>query len=155
MAENPLRNLAPNVAREMARQYLQSTIRKGSRLDDPATLADYLSDVALETTEHFVIVAVDSRLRVIARRTVAHGGQTQVSISPREVFRAALELGANAIFIAHNHPSGDPEPSADDLALTQLLIAAGTLIGVQVMDHIVLTPGEYVSLRQTEPRMFA
>jgi len=67
---------------------------------------------------------------------------------PREVFKAALLANAAAIILTHNHPSGDPTPSADDMALTRRLAEAGTLIGVEVLDHIIVGDGRYFSFRE-------
>jgi DNA repair protein RadC len=69
-------------------------------------------------------------------------------VHPREVFRPALAAGGAAIVAVHNHPSGDPEPSSEDLAVTRRLIEAGTLLGVPLLDHVVVGLGSYVSLRE-------
>ena len=69
-------------------------------------------------------------------------------VHPREVFKAALLANAASIVLAHNHPSGDPAPSPDDVALTRRLVDAGRLLGVEVLDHIVIGEGRYVSVRE-------
>ena len=69
-------------------------------------------------------------------------------VHPREVFKAAMLANAAAIVLAHNHPSGDPTPSPDDMALTRRLVDAGRLIGVDVLDHIVIGDGRHVSFRE-------
>jgi DNA repair protein RadC len=69
-------------------------------------------------------------------------------VHPREVFQEAIVSRAASLVLFHNHPSGDPEPSAEDLALTRRLVSAGTLLGIQVLDHLILGAGRYVSLKE-------
>jgi DNA repair protein RadC len=85
---------------------------------------------------------------LIGRRLISTGCLTASLVHPREVFKVAVDLRAAAIVLYHNHPSGDPEPSAEDLALTRRLSAAGTLMGIEVLDHVVLGSGRYVSLKE-------
>jgi DNA repair protein RadC len=68
-------------------------------------------------------------------------------VHPREVFRAALRHAAASIILVHNHPSGDPEPSGDDIALTRRLVEAGSLLGIEVLDHLIIGHGRFVSLK--------
>lgn len=76
------------------------------------------------------------------------GCLTASLVHPREVFREALAARAAALVLFHNHPSGDPEPSAEDLSLTRRLVSAGTLLGIEVLDHLVLGAGRFVSLKE-------
>jgi DNA repair protein RadC len=99
-------------------------------------------------TEHFGAVLLDSQHRVIRTSVVAVGTLNATIVEPRDVFREAIAGGAAAVLVFHNHPSGDPSPSPDDLALTRRLAAAGTLMGVDVVDHLVLGDARYVSLRE-------
>jgi DNA repair protein RadC len=103
--------------------------------------------------ERFLSVAVDVKSRPIVLTVVAEGSADSCPVDLREVFRAAIAEGATAVLVAHNHPSGDPTPSAEDLALTERLIEAAAILGLQVLDHVIvarpLGPGEhgdYVSL---------
>lgn len=99
--------------------------------------------------EHFVVVLLDVRHGVIACNTVSVGSVSSTLVHPREVFKPALIAGASAILVSHNHPTGDPEPSAEDLVVTKRLTAAGTLLGVEVLDHIIIGngTGRWVSLK--------
>lgn len=97
--------------------------------------------------EHCRIVILDVRNRVRAIHTVSVGTLTSSLVHPREVFRPAILAGANAIVISHNHPSGDPTPSREDLVLTERLAAAGQLLGIEVMDHIITGEGRFISIR--------
>jgi DNA repair protein RadC len=98
--------------------------------------------------ETFVAIHLDSKLRVLSAEVVAIGTLSATLVHPREVFKGALLSNAASIVVAHNHPSGDPTPSPEDLALTQTLIRAGELLGVAVHDHLII--GETtLSLRET------
>jgi len=104
-------------------------------------------DLELARREHFVAFLLDARNRVLARETISVGTLSASLVHPREVFAPAIERRAAALIVVHNHPSGDPEPSADDLALTRRLVQAGILIGIEVLDHLVIGHGSYVSLK--------
>ena len=98
--------------------------------------------------EHFGIVLLDSKHRLIRTAVVAIGGLNATSVEPREVFREAAIGRAAAIVVFHNHPSGDPTPSPADVDLTRRLVAAGVLMGIDVVDHIVLGDVRYCSLKE-------
>ena len=80
-------------------------------------------------------------------REVARGGRTACQVDPAEVFRFLVSQSASGAIFVHNHPSGDPEPSAQDLELTERLVAAGSLLGIRILDHVVVGSGRYTSLR--------
>ena len=110
-----------------------------------AALAALLQD---EPGEVFAILCLSTKHRVIAYHEVSRGTLAATLVHPREVFKAALLANAAAIIVTHNHPSGDPTPSADDMALTTRLVDAGQLIGVEVLDHIIVGDGRYFSFRE-------
>ena len=99
--------------------------------------------------EHCLLVALDTRHRLIEVTTVSVGTAGHTFMSPREVFRDALLTGASAIFLAHNHPSGDASPSADDRRVTRRLAEAAATIGVELLDHLVIGDPDWVSLART------
>jgi DNA repair protein RadC len=99
--------------------------------------------------EQFGIVLLDAKLRVVRTAVLAVGGQDGSIIQPRDVFREAAIGGAAAIVVFHTHPSGDPTPSPDDVDLTRRLVAAGVLMGIDVVDHVVLGDSRYWSFRET------
>jgi DNA repair protein RadC len=99
--------------------------------------------------ERFVVASLTRKHAVIAVEVVAVGTLDALLVHPREVFKAAIRRSAAAVLVAHNHPSGDPTPSAEDHALTRRLLEAGEVVGVQVLDHLVIGAGRYVSLRET------
>jgi DNA repair protein RadC len=94
--------------------------------------------IAHAEVEHFLALALDTRQRVIAVVTIGQGTLSACPVSPADAFRALLREAAAATVFVHNHPSGDPSPSAEDLALTARLVSAGALLGVKVLDHVVL-----------------
>jgi DNA repair protein RadC len=102
--------------------------------------------------EQFGIVLLDARHRVMRTAVLAVGTLNSLGVEPRDVFREAAIGGATAIVIFHNHPSGDPTPSPEDVALTRRLVAAGLLIGIDVVDHLVLGDARYWSIKETRLR---
>jgi DNA repair protein RadC len=112
--------------------------------DDAAALVVPLLD-GLDR-EHCLLVTLDVKHRVIGCATVSVGSVDHTFMAPREVYRDALLAGASAIVLAHNHPSGDPTPSADDRQVTRRLAQAGATLGVELLDHLVVGAGEWVSL---------
>lgn len=107
-----------------------------------------LADLRCEDREHFVVFDVNVRNRVIARRIVHIGTLSGVEVHPREVFKPAIVNSASAIIVAHNHPSGDPSPSRQDVEMTERLREVGTLLGIPVLDHLVFASEGYVSLAE-------
>ena len=96
--------------------------------------------------EHCLLVALDVRHRVLEVSTVSVGSVDHTFMGPREIYRDALLAGASAIFLAHNHPSGDATPSADDRRVTRRLAQAGAAIGVDLLDHLIIGRPEWTSL---------
>jgi DNA repair protein RadC len=98
--------------------------------------------------ETFHALLLDGKHRLQRRHRVSEGTLTSSLVHPREVFGPAIREGAAALIVVHNHPSGDPEPSAEDLSVTRRLIEAGALLGVPLLDHVVVTDERYVSIRE-------
>lgn len=107
-----------------------------------------LQDFRDRPTEHFVALYLNTRNHLLRQEVVAIGGLNASAVQPRDVFAPALRLGAAAVIVAHNHPSGDVRPSQEDLQVTRQLHAAGRLLGIELLDHLVLAPRRYLSLRQ-------
>jgi DNA repair protein RadC len=104
--------------------------------------------------EHLVALCLDTRHRLIAQKTVSSGILNGTLAHPRELFKTAIMHHAHAMIVAHNHPSGDPSPSPEDISLTQRLIAAGELLQIELLDHIILGNNNYTSLRETHSRLW-
>jgi DNA repair protein RadC len=97
--------------------------------------------------EHFLVLCLDTRNRLIDRKLVSIGSLDTSIVHPREVFKEAVSSCAASVIFAHNHPSGDPEPSKEDVELTKRLAKAGEIMGIDVLDHIVVCDKSYVSLK--------
>ena len=134
---------------ELGRRTLTRVGRERIQITSPRILAEMLlPQYGSRAVEHFGIVLLDTKHRVL-RTTIMTVGTVDASIvHPREIFREAASAGAAAIVLFHNHPSGDPEPSQDDVALTRRLVAAGVLMGIDVVDHVILADARYCSLRE-------
>ena len=121
----------------------------GRKVSTPADSAAVFTTMFQdEASEVFAILCLSTKHRIIAYHEVSRGSLDSTHVHPREVFKAAILANAAAIVLAHNHPSGDPTPSPDDITLTRRLVDAGRLIGVDVLDHIVIGDGRHVSFRE-------
>jgi len=101
-----------------------------------------------ELAEVFYVLTLNSQSRVVSAQEVTRGILNSSLVHPREVFRLAIAEGAAGIILVHNHPSGDPTPSADDRAITRQLVDAGKLLDIPVYDHVVIGNGRYVSFAE-------
>ena len=118
-------------------------------LGDPERLIGYLTAVlAREKIEQFRILFLDASDRLIADEAQARGTVNHTPVYPREVVRRALELEAAAIILVHNHPSGDPTPSREDLAMTTQVVEAACVLGIAVRDHVIVGNGRWTSFRE-------
>ena len=104
----------------------------------------YINDMK---QEHFLVLYLDQSFHELGVECISHGGTTNVIADPRVIFKRALDLGATCIVLGHNHPSGNPRPSKDDRMLTQKIDAAGKLLDIAVIDHIVIGKERYYSFR--------
>ena len=98
--------------------------------------------------EHFRAILLDTKNQVLGVETVSVGSLDSSLVHPREVFKGAVKRSAAAIILVHNHPSGDPTPSGDDIRITRQLIQAGRIMGIEVLDHLILGEGRYLSFRE-------
>jgi DNA repair protein RadC len=132
------------LVRDRALRHHAKQIRSPS--DAAALVREYLAGA---DREHFVVLCLDSQHKVTGIHTVSIGGLANAPVHPREVFKVAILSTAAAVILAHNHPSGNPEPSRDDILITEQLRAAGRLLGIEVLDHVIVTEdGDFVSLRE-------
>jgi DNA repair protein RadC len=114
--------------------------------DDIARLLQ--GEMELLEQEELRLLTLDTKHRVLAQTTLYRGTVSSASARVAEVFREAVRRNASAIALAHNHPSGDPEPSTDDIAFTRAVVEAGALLEVRLLDHLVFGHGRFVSLRE-------
>lgn len=134
----------------MKRLALKGRSVTGAQIGAPAELYAVIApDLRDAAQEVFVVIALDTRNRVLCVIEIARGGMAQCVVDPKLVFASGLLAGASALAIAHNHPSGDATPSQEDIALTRALIAGGKLLALPVVDHLVVGPNDFTSLRNT------
>lgn len=138
---------ALEIGRRLAREELAERPRI-AQPDDIAALVQ--AEMSVLEQEQLRILLLDTRNRVLAVRTLYTGSLNQSTVRVAEVFKAAIRENAAAIVVVHNHPSGDPAPSPEDVRVTQDLVSAGKLLDVEVLDHVVIGRGQHgwVSLRQ-------
>ena len=115
------------------------------RFTAPAQIFELFRDLYNETKEHFVTLHLDGKNKILCKDPVSIGSLNQSIVHPREVFKTALLSNAAAIILVHNHPSGDPSASKQDIAITNRLKEAGEIMGVNVLDHIIIGDGTYFS----------
>ncbi|MGF7229038.1 MAG: JAB domain-containing protein [Candidatus Saccharibacteria bacterium] len=115
------------------------------KLLNTADILPLLDDITTHRQEHFIVLSIDSGRRLINKRVVFIGTVDTVMAHPREVYGGAVADFAAGIIVAHNHPSGDPTPSKQDIATTQQLVAAGQILGVKLIDHIIVAEREHYS----------
>lgn len=145
----PARAAQVLAAVELGRRTLTRGGRQRAQLRSPRAVAELLlPQYGSRSVEHFGVVLLDTRRRVLRTTIVSVGTLDASIVHPREIFREATAAGAAALVLFHNHPSGDPEPSADDVQLTRRIMAAGVLMGIDVIDHVILADVRYCSLRE-------
>jgi DNA repair protein RadC len=101
-----------------------------------------------ETREHFIVLLLSTKSHVLATPTISIGSLNASIVHPRELFREVINHSAASIILAHNHPSGDPTPSSEDIGLTRKLVDAGKILEIPVLDHIIIGDNKYVSLKE-------
>ncbi|AUJ26128.1 hypothetical protein A21D_03088 [Virgibacillus dokdonensis] len=115
----------------------------------PEDGADYImEDMRVLNQEHFVALFLNTKNQVIHRQTIFIGSLNASIVHPREVFREAVKRSAASIIVAHNHPSGDPTPSREDIHVTRRLVESGKMIGIELMDHLIIGNRKFVSLKE-------
>jgi DNA repair protein RadC len=106
------------------------------------------SSIKDKTKEHFKLILLNTRNKVIGISTVSIGTLNSNLVHPREVFKEAISHSAASVVLVHNHPSGDPEPSEDDLTITKRLVEAGKILGIEVIDHIIISKNGFFSFKE-------
>ena len=137
---------------EMSRRVLLQKMRKRDVMNNPETVKQFLQlQMGAYPQEVFAVVFMDAQYRLLSFQEMFKGTLNQTSVYPREVVKLALEQGAAAVILAHNHPSGDVRPSAADSALTRTLQTALSMVDVKVLDHIIVGPGIHWSMAERSP----
>jgi DNA repair protein RadC len=137
-------------ALELGRRTLTHRAVDRPQFRSPKDVARYLMpEYGCRPTEQFGVVLLDTKHRVLKTTVLTVGTLDSSPVHPREVFREAASGAAAALVLFHNHPSGDPTPSSQDIALSRRLVAAGTLMGIEVLDHVILGESRYCSLKES------
>jgi len=131
---------------ELGRRLLQN--KQSTLLLSPKDVWEEMKGIRDNKKEHFVIFFLDSRNQEIKREIISVGSLNANLVHPREVFEPAVGNLAAQIILAHNHPSGDPEPSEDDLTITKRLVEAGKIMGIEISDHIIVVKDGYFSFKE-------
>ncbi|MGE5554481.1 MAG: RadC family protein [Betaproteobacteria bacterium] len=134
---------------ELGRRLLALGPEERQPLRSPSDVAALvMPELRFLSQEHFRVVLLDAKNQVLALELVSIGTLNSSLVHPRELFRRAIQACAAGVILVHNHPSGDPTPSAEDLALTRRLVEAGKLLGIEVLDHLIVGDNRYVSLKE-------
>ncbi|MFA5576208.1 MAG: DNA repair protein RadC [Tissierellaceae bacterium] len=119
------------------------------KINEPASIANlYMDEMRFFQKEHFRIALLDTKNQIIVTEEISIGTLNASIVHPRDVFKAAIKRNANAMILIHNHPSGDPKPSNEDINITRRLVDAGNLIGIKVLDHIIIGDNRYISFKE-------
>ena len=127
---------------------------KKTVVDSPEAVYKMLKNILLiedeidRDKEHFWVIHLNNRNTIKCMELVSLGSMTATIVHPREVFTRAIALRSASLIIAHNHPSGDVQPSAQDIELTERLVQAGDILSIDIVDHLVITPDEFYSFKQ-------
>lgn len=134
---------------ELGRRISQMVPEERTAIRSPGDAAQFvMEEMRYLTQEHFVCLFLNTKNRVIDKECIFIGSLNTSVVHPREVFREAIRRSAAGVICIHNHPSGDPSPSREDLDVTARLVEAGRIIGVELLDHIIIGDGSYVSLKE-------
>jgi DNA repair protein RadC len=133
----------------LSRRVMGERLRHGMLFANPRQIYDhYHGALRDKKREMFLVVLLDARHRVLGEEIVSEGSLTSSIVHPREVFLPAVRESAGAMVLVHNHPSGDPRPSDEDVAVTRRLVHAAELLGIRVLDHVIVGDGSYASFKE-------
>ncbi len=145
----PAKALQLQASIELGRRIARSKLPETVKITCPQDVADLLmEEMRHYREEQFVCLFLNTKNHVIGRQTLSIGSLNASIVHPREVFKAAIRRSSASILCAHNHPSGDPAPSAEDLQLTKRLAEAGQLLGIELLDHLVIGDSSFISLKE-------
>lgn len=145
----PAKAIELKAAIELGRRIMRLEKSSNFVVRRPQDVASFVMDeLRFLTKEHFVCLFLNVKNHVIGKTTLSIGTINASLVHPREVFQSAIKAGAASIICAHNHPSGDPTPSIEDIQLTSRLVQAGGIIGIDILDHIIIGDNQFISLKE-------
>ncbi|MFN3652645.1 MAG: RadC family protein [Armatimonadota bacterium] len=134
---------------ELAKRVAATSDEVKPVIRSPADVAQLMmSELRYEAREHLFALVLDARNQVRHRRRISTGTLTESLVHPREVFKEAFQFNAASLVLVHNHPSGDPDPSPQDIATTKRLQEGAKLLGIELLDHVIIGDGKWVSMKQ-------
>lgn len=138
-----------HAAFELGRRVALGVRKETASIRLPRDVAEMMMpDMRHLTQEHFVCLFLNTKNQVIAKQTIFVGSLDASIVHPREIFKEAIKRSSASIICLHNHPSGDPTPSREDLAVTKTLCKAGELVGISLLDHVIIGDGKYYSMKE-------
>lgn len=144
--------IAPILAAvELGRRVILENTKKKKKITSPRDLVDFFTaDMSRLKREHFKITMLDTKNNIIGISEISIGNLNSSIVHPREVFKEAIKRSSSAIILVHNHPSGDPTPSREDIKITKRLVECGDLLGIRVLDHIIIGDKKHISLKEID-----
>lgn len=137
------------LAMDLSRRMLEMPPSETTSITNPRQAADlFMAELRYQKKEYFMVLLLNTKNRVISREKVSVGSLNASIVHPRELFNMPLRKSACSVILVHNHPSGDPSPSQEDLEITRRLVDAGNLLGIQVRDHIIIGDGCFFSFKE-------
>lgn len=134
---------------ELSKRISKASAQQSLQIDNPQTVADYyMEDLRHKENEWIMLVMLDNKNRIIKDEIISQGTVNASILSPREIFLMALRNKAVYILILHNHPSGDPTPSKQDIAITKRILEVANLMGIPLIDHIIIGDRKYMSFKE-------
>ncbi|MBC7347551.1 MAG: DNA repair protein RadC [Clostridia bacterium] len=145
----PAKAAQVKAAVELGRRLAQAGQAARTVIRSPLDVAAlFMEEMRYLDREHFRVLLLNTKNQVLAQEKVSVGSINSSIVHPREVFKRAIKESAAALILVHNHPSGDPAPSREDLEVTKRLMEAGKILGIAVLDHVIIGDGRYLSLRE-------
>lgn len=138
---NCIRELLNRLHSEKQKQIVQITA--------PKDVAVYMQDMEHFEQEEFKIIMLNTKNKIIGQQMISRGTVNATLVSPREIFNPAIKAMATNIILVHNHPSGDPAPSKEDIGVTNTMMKAGNIVGIKVLDHVIIGKSKYCSMKET------
>lgn len=134
---------------ELGQRLAKARLPDTGNIRNPRNVAEMVMEqLRYLQKEHFVCLFLNTKNHIIAQETLSIGSLNASIVHPREVFRAAIKCGSASMICIHNHPSGDPTPSPEDISMTRRLCEVGEIVGIDVLDHIIIGDGEFISLKE-------
>jgi DNA repair protein RadC len=136
-------------ALELGKRLGRMDLNENYIIRSPEDAAQYvMKEMRFLTQEHFVCLYLNTKNQILQRRTIFIGSLNASIVHPREVFKEGIRRSSASIICMHNHPSGDPTPSREDISVTERLVEAGKVLGIEVLDHIIIGDQRYISLKE-------